>query len=156
MSDIAESKSRTANGRFAKGNPGGPGRPRKVVKATADALDERAAAAAPGLFDVALQEAREGNLTALKMLLDRIWPVGRSRPLEIGAPQINHALDLLPAMAAVTNAMFEGDATAGEGAAAAKVLKAHLEAIQTISHEERLTALEKEAKQRPTKDWFQG
>jgi hypothetical protein len=139
MSDVPESKSRAADGRFAQGNPGGAGRPRKVVKVAADALDERVAQAAGDLFEVAFDLGKERNITAVKMLLDRVWPVGRSRPLEISAPQINRAPDLLPAMAGVTNAMFAGDATADEGAAAAKVLKAHLEAIQTIDIEERLT-----------------
>jgi hypothetical protein len=147
MSDVPESNSRTADGRFAQGNPGGPGRPRKVVKAAADALDERAAEAAPELFDKALERVREGSDTALRMLLDRIWPAGRSRPMEIGAPQINHLRDLLAAMAGVTNAMFAGDATAQEGAAAAKVLRAHLEAIQTIDIDERLRELEEETRE---------
>ncbi len=89
-----------------------------------------------------MKQANEGNLMAVKMLFDRVWPVGRSRPLEIAVPQINGTRDLLPAMAGVTNAMFGGDATADEGAAAARVLKAHLEAIRTIDHEERLTELE--------------
>ena len=142
MSEESQSANRTAEGRFAAGNPGGPGRPRKVVKAAADALDERVARAADELFDVTLKEANGGNLMAVKMLFDRVWPVGRSRSLEIAVPQINGTRDLLPAMAGVTNAMFGGDATADEGAAAARVLKAHLEAIRTIDHEERLTELE--------------
>ncbi len=144
MSDITEVFPRTPDGRFAAGNPGGPGRPRKIVNAAADALDERVSRSADELFDVALGLARDGNGTMLKMLLDRIWPVGRSRPLEIGAPEIRKPHDLLTAMASITNAMFGDGATAQESAAAAKVLKAHLEAIQTIDHEERLTDLEKE------------
>jgi hypothetical protein len=142
MSKKSQSASRTVEGQFAAGNPGGPGRPRKVVKAAADALDERVARVADELLDVTLQQANGGNLMAVKMLLDRVWPVGRSRPLEIAVPQINGARDLLPAMAGITNAMFGGDATAAEGVAAAKVLKAHLEAIRTIDHEDRLTVLE--------------
>ena len=51
-----------------------------------------------------LLNPRGGNLAALKMLLDRIWPVGRSRPLEIGAPEIKQPRDLLTVMEAVTNA----------------------------------------------------
>ena len=73
-------------------------------------------------------------------------PSVRNEPLEIGAPEIARPHDLLTAMALVTNAVFAGDATTQEGAATAKVLKAHLEAIQTIDHEERLTVLEKDLK----------
>jgi hypothetical protein len=145
-SEVPVSAAHSTDGRFTKGNPGGPGRPRKVVKAAADALDERVAAAAGDLFELALRQADEGNTAALKMLLDRVWPVGRGRPLEIGAPEIKHPRDLLTAMNGVTNAVFSGDATAEEGGVAAKVLQAHLVAIQTFDHEERLTELENETR----------
>jgi len=140
---VPESNSRTADGRFAKGNPGGPGRPRRVVKAAADALDGRAAEAAPELFDAALEQARGGNLAALKMLLDRIWPVGRSRPLEIGAPEIKQPRDLLTAMEGITNATFSGDATAQEARAVAKVLQAHFQAIVDVDLEARIAQIKK-------------
>ena len=87
---------------------------------------------------MALELARERNVSALKMLLDRVWPIGRSRPLEIGAPPIKHPRDLLTAMAGVTDAMFNGDATAAESEAAAKVIKAHFNAIGDIELERRL------------------
>ena len=145
MSDLPESKSRTADGRFIEGCPGGPGRPRKAVRVAADALDERLAQAAGDLYDVALGLAREGNETALRMLLDRVWPVRRHRPLEIEVPEIRKTHDLLPVMAGVTNAMFAGEATSQESAAAARVLKAHFNAFETINLEDRIVDLEKKA-----------
>jgi hypothetical protein len=151
MSEVPESNSRAADGRFAQGNPGGPGRPRKVVKAAADALDQRAAEAASDLFDVALELAKERNVAAVKMLLDRVWPANRSRPLEIDAPEIKHPRDLLTVMAGITNATFAGDATAQEGRDAAKVLQAHLQAIVDIDLEARITQLEKLRQERPGK-----
>jgi hypothetical protein len=116
MSDVPESNSRTADGRFAEGNPGGPGRPRKAVKVAAAALDQRAAEAAPQLFDVAFEQARAGSFAAVKYLLDRVWPVGQGRPLEIAAPEIKDPRDLLPAAAALSNTVLAGEASAQEGA----------------------------------------
>jgi hypothetical protein len=146
VSEESQSPSRDLDGRFAKGHPGGPGRPRKAVKVAADALDERVAQAAGDLIDVVLKRAGEGNLAAAKMLLDRVWPAGRSRPLEISAPEINHPRDLLTAMAGVTNAVLAGDATAEEGVATAKVLKEHLHAIADIDLEARITEYEEEGR----------
>ena len=151
MSDVPQSDSRTTDGRFIKGHPGGPGRPRKAVKAAGDALDQRAAEAAGELFEVALQLAKERNVAALKLVLDRVWPANRNRPLEIGTPEIKQPRDLLTAMEGVTNATFAGDATAQEGWAAAKVLKAHFDAIVDI---DLMAAVEKlqeaeESEQRP-------
>jgi hypothetical protein len=142
MSDVPQSDSRTADGRFAQGNPGGPGRPRKVIKAAADALDQRAAQAAGDVFELTLSLAKERNLAAVKMLLDRVWPVGRNRLLEIALPEIRATKDLLPAGAAVTNTVFAGEATAREGADLARVLKAHMDAIDLIDIERRITELE--------------
>src|SRR5881275_3421214 len=85
---------RQTDGRFSKGNPGGPGRPR--LRERAAALDLRAAEAATDLIDVALEQAKGGNLKAIEMLLDRIWPVRRGRPVEIEAPPIRATADLLP------------------------------------------------------------
>src|SRR4051812_21003265 len=85
-------------GVFGKGNPGGPGRPR--LRERAAALDLRAAEAGAELIDVALKEAKGGNLKAVEMLLDRIWPVRRGRPVEIEAPPIRSTADLLPVGAA--------------------------------------------------------
>src|SRR3954464_8407398 len=82
MSDPSDDFRQT-DGRFGKGNPGGPGRPRTIDRAAA--LDLRAAEAAPDLIDVALEQAKGGNLKAIEMLLDRIWPVRRGRPVEIEA-----------------------------------------------------------------------
>jgi hypothetical protein len=90
------------------------------VRAAADALDERLAGAAGDLYDVTLGLARDGNETALRMLLDRVWPVRRHRPLEMAAPAIPRTHDLLPAMASVANAMFAGETTPEEGAAPAR------------------------------------
>jgi hypothetical protein len=155
MSDIPESNSRTAGRQFAKGNPGGPGRPRKVVKAAANALDERAAQAAPELFDLAFEQARGGSTAAVKMLLEHVWLVGRDRPLKIAVPEINGTRDLLPAGAALTNAVFAGEATAEQGSAAARVLKAHMQAIELVDIEQQLRKLEEaaEEKEKAGKRW---
>src|SRR5436309_13724492 len=95
---------RQTDGRFSKGNPGGPGRPR--LRERAAALDLVAAEAGPELIDVALKEAKGGNLQAVEMLLDRIWPVRRGRPVEIEAPSIRASADLLPVGAALSDAVL--------------------------------------------------
>jgi hypothetical protein len=118
------------------------------MKAAADALDQRAAQAAGDLFEVTLSLARERNVAAVKMLLDRIWPVGRNRLLEIALPEIRGIKDLVPAGAAVTNTVFAGEATAREGADLARVLKAHVDAIELVDLEARFTQLQQIIKER--------
>src|SRR5258707_10447608 len=130
MSEESQSDGRAADGRFVKGHPGGPGRPRKIVAAAANALDARGAAKAGDLFEIAFRQADEGNTTALKMLLDRVWPVGRGRPLGIAMPEAPTVIDMLAASTAVANAVLAGEASVQEGTAIAELLKAHEEVVE--------------------------
>jgi hypothetical protein len=133
---------RQADGRFGKGNPGGPGRPR--LRDRAAALDLRAAEAGADLVDVALEQAKGGNLKAVEMLLDRIWPVRRGRPVEIEAPPVRATRDLVTAGAAVTDAVLSGDVSPEEGSDAARVLVAQQRMIRTVELERRIRAIEEE------------
>ncbi|MFI5029701.1 MAG: hypothetical protein ACHQPH_03265 [Reyranellales bacterium] len=142
MSDDSFADFREADGRFAKGNRGGPGRPRARDRIAA--LDERVAEAGLDLIEAALKEAKGGNVKAMEMLLDRIWPARRGRPVEIDAPEIRSIPDLVPASAAVTNAVLNGDVTPDEGRAAARVLDRHGSMIELVDLERRLSKLEAE------------
>src|SRR5690348_12553956 len=143
MSDDSFTDFRQADGRFAKGNPGGPGRPRARERIAA--LDQRVAEAGDDLIDAALKVAKDGNVRAIEMLLDRIWPAQRGRPVEIEAAEIRAVSDVVPATAAVTNAVLNGDVTPREGAAAARVIETHGKMIELVDLERRMTALEQES-----------
>jgi hypothetical protein len=142
MSDDSIADLRAADGRFAKGNRGGPGRPRNRERIAT--LDHLVAEAGAELIEAALKEAKAGNVKAIEMLLSRIWPARRGRPIEIEAPEIRSVPDLVPASAAVTNAVFKGDLTPREGAAMARVLEGHGDMIELVDLERRMTELEKE------------
>lgn len=140
MSDQSDNF-RQADGRFAKGNPGGPGRPRGRDPVTE--LDLLAAEAGPTLIELALEAAKGGNLKVMEMLFDRIWPVRRGRPVQIDA-EVHGFPDLVPAGAAVTHAVFNGEMTPEEGVATGRVLVAHEKMLKTVELEQRLRVLEEE------------
>jgi hypothetical protein len=142
MSDDSFADFRRSDGRFAKGNRGGPGRPRARDRIVA--LDERVAEAGDDLIEAALKVAKDGNVRAIEMLLDRIWPARRGRPVEIEAPEIRAVSDVVPATAAITNAVLKGDVTPREGAAAARAIETHGKMIELVDLERRMTALEAE------------
>jgi hypothetical protein len=140
MSNDSSFDGREANGRFAKGNPGGPGRPRAAERIRE--LDRLVAEAGPELVEALLASAKAGNLKAMEMLLNRVWPVRRGRPVAIEAPEFRKTADLLPAGVAVTEAVLSGELTPQEGRAAARVLEAHAHVVRTVDLEQRMTALE--------------
>jgi hypothetical protein len=147
MSDLRQIKAapattaRAARGRFAKGNAGGPGRPRSV-SAGAVLLDRLGVEVAPELLGVAVEQGSAGNLKAVDMVLSRVWPLHRGRPLEIHAPSIQAVADVLTAQAAVTDAVLRGEVTALDGARIASVLEVQRRMIETIDHERRIRELE--------------
>jgi hypothetical protein len=136
-----ESDFRLPNGRFARGNPGGPGRPRADQVSE---LDRQVAEAGPELVDVLLTAAKGGNLKAVELLLDRVWPARRGRPVQIDAPEIRSTADLKPASEALTTAVLSGELTPQEGSNAARVLVAHGDMLELVDLEQRMTALEEQ------------
>jgi hypothetical protein len=64
MSEESFSSIRQSNGRFAKGNPGGPGRPRNPLGIIAGALDRLGVDVAEELMAMTIEKARKGNLEA--------------------------------------------------------------------------------------------
>jgi hypothetical protein len=69
MSDSAAV--RHSNGRFVKGHPGDPGRPRNPVSSAAQDLDRAGVEVAQELLRVIVERARTGNLKAAEMVLQR-------------------------------------------------------------------------------------
>jgi hypothetical protein len=136
MSDISQPKppGPAAKGRFVPGNPGGPGRPKGAVSAAAAALDQAAVEAHLELMGVVLEQARSGNLEATKMLWARIWPVRRGRPIAFEAPPIGHIDDVLPAKAAVTEAVLTGQVTGHEAQPILKAIDAQRDQISDDAH----------------------
>src|SRR5690348_6686331 len=98
MSDESSSD-RQPNGRFAKGNSGGPGRPRLIDRGRE--FDQLVIDAAVDLIGSLLTAAKAGDTRAADLLLKRVWPARRSRGVQVDAPEIRKTADLLHVGAAV-------------------------------------------------------
>jgi hypothetical protein len=66
---MSESEVRDANGRFVKGHPGGPGRPRHPISAAISDLDRLGIEVAQRLIGVVAEQGLQGNLKAAEMVL---------------------------------------------------------------------------------------
>jgi hypothetical protein len=131
---MSDSSQRHANGRFAAGNPGGPGRPRGAIAVAAAALDQAAVDVHEELIRVVLEQARAGNLEATKILLSRIWPARRGRPTAFDARPIGNIDDVLPAKAAVTAAILAGQITGHEAQPILKAIDSQRDQIRGDRH----------------------
>jgi hypothetical protein len=89
-----------------------------------------------------VENAKGGDLRAAEVLLRRLWPERKGRPVEVALPPVASAADLVPALAAVVAAMGSGELTPEEAQAVAGVLEAQRKAIETAELEARVAALE--------------
>jgi hypothetical protein len=86
--------------------------------------------------------ARAGDLRAAEVLLRRLWPERKGRPVEVALPPVASAADLVPALAEVVSAMGRGELTPEEAQAICAVLESQRRAIETAELEARVAALE--------------
>ena len=133
---------------FAKGHPGGPGRPDGSRNAATLALDAIADGAAPLVVGKLVEAAQSGDMRAMELLLSRVWPIRKGRPVSFDLPAIKTAADLVAALGTVAEAMAAGELTPDEAGAVSAVLESKRRAIETVELEARILALEQEQK------WF--
>lgn len=129
---------------FEPGNPGGPGRPQGSRNKATLALDKLADGDAEAILKKQLEIAKEGDQRAAEMILSRVWPARKSRPVTLKLPAIQSAADVVAAVGAVADAVGCGEISPDEGAAVASILEAKRRAIETVDLEARVKNLEQE------------
>ena len=88
--------------------------------------------------------AEGGDMRAAELVLSRIWPARKGRPITLALPSIKNAADIVFALGAVADAVAAGDVTPDEGSAVANVLETKRRSIETADLERRIEALETE------------
>jgi hypothetical protein len=123
------------------GNPQGP-KPGQRHPAFA-ALDAMGQENAEALVRKAVELALEnGDIRAIEILLRRVWPERKGRPLQFKLPAMETASDLVKAAAAISNAMSFGIITPDEAAIASTVVEIHRKTLETHEFAARLAAVE--------------
>jgi hypothetical protein len=140
--ETAAAGRRARGGRFAAGNPGGPGRPKGARHAALAALDAIGTEAAEDVLRAVVGAARDGDLRAAEVLLRRLWPERKGRPVEVALPEVASAADVVRAHAAVVAATARGEVTPEEAQTICAVLEVQRKAIETAELEARVAALE--------------
>lgn len=147
MSEKTETTEKIQTHLFQKGQSGNPtGRPKgarhKYIMAVQALLDGQAEA----LTQKAIKLAIDGDLTALRLCLERIVPPRKDTPISISLPKIETSADTVKALDAIKEAVSEGELTPTEGKLMAEIVEINRKAIETVQLEERIAKLEKESK----------
>ncbi len=126
-------------GRFTSGNPGRPrGARHKATVAALALLDGEA----DRLTRKAVEVALGGDVTALRLCLERIAPPRKDAPVTFDLPSMQSAGDAAKAAGAVLEAVAEGDLTPTEGAHVMGLVGAYRRTLEATELEARLAALE--------------
>jgi len=126
---------------FQKGRSGNPAGRRlgSLNKATL-AAQALLAGEAEALTRKAVEAALAGDVTAMRLCLERILP--RERAVEFALPPIKSAADIAQAMGAVAAALAGGLITPAEAQAIARVFTTFVQTIETSDFDQRLQSLE--------------
>ena len=129
--------------RFTKGQSGNPnGRPAGSRNATTLALEKLLDGEATAITRTAIDKALSGDPIALRLVMERVAPVRRGRPVNFELPAIDKAADLAKALGGILQATASGALTPEEAATIASVLETKRRAIETGDPEQRLEQLE--------------
>ena len=128
---------------FQPGNRYGRGRPAGSRNKTTIAMQDLLDGEGEAITLKAIELAKAGNETALRLCLDRLIAPRRERPVRLSLPNITTAEGVSGAVAAVLDAVALGDVTIGEGVQLANLLEVRRKAMETQEFERRLTEVEK-------------
>jgi hypothetical protein len=134
---------------FQSGNPGRPpGSKNKVTRA----LEQLAERQAEQVFQKVIEQALAGDVPSQKIVLDRVYPPPKARPINVPIPPINGREDALSAIAAIFSALGQGQLTPDETTALSLVVGRFIQIIDLQDHERRIAALEQARGKRDAKD----
>jgi hypothetical protein len=105
-------------------------------------VEQLAEGQAEALIQKALQLALEGDPTCLRMMLDRVSPLRKGRPIDVDMPPVKSSQDLFAAIAAIWTAIGEGRLTPDEASALSIVVDRSIQAIELHDITNRIAALE--------------
>jgi hypothetical protein len=86
--------------------------------------------------------AKAGDMTAARLIIERILPAPRTRRIALDLPPVKTASDIHDAKGRVIAAMSAGDISADEAMALSSVLDGHRKSIETVELEARIATLE--------------
>jgi hypothetical protein len=129
---------------FKPGQSGNPdGRPKGARNRATVAAERLLDGEAEALGRKAVQLALAGDVSALRLCLDRIVPPRKDRRVCFELPVMTESKDAVTASAAIVAAVSAGEVTPMEASELGKLIESYARTLQAVEFEERLSKLEK-------------
>src|SRR5687767_4198896 len=152
MSDLPESScekqddapKRGPNGRFLRGQTGNPGgRPKGRRNHVHQAIDRLLADHAEDVIERIIRAAKQGDVGAMRLVIDRLTPPRRARPLQLeGFPLLHTLDDCDAAMSLILKATAEDRIDLDQGKALSDMVAEKRKCLEAVQLEARVAALE--------------
>jgi hypothetical protein len=90
----------------------------------------------------AIEMAKGGHMAAIRLVVDRLAPAGKERPIDFELPALNTPADAVTASAAIAAAVSAGDLTPLEATRLSSVVQTYVQALELFDIEKRVTKIE--------------
>jgi hypothetical protein len=122
--------------------PGNRGRPPGSTNKITRLVEQLAEGQAEQLVQKTIELAQAGDVTCLRMLLDRLWPQRRGQPVKLDTRPLKTSDDVLGAIITLWNAIAEGHLTPDEAVALSSVAERSMAVINQQEERKRIEMLE--------------
>src|SRR5262245_17738907 len=132
---------------FKPGQSGNPdGRPKGARNRATVAAERLLDGEADALTRKAIELAKDGDTTALRLCIERILPTRKDRPIAFDMPRIETVADSVKAAAAIASAVADGELTPMEATELSKVVDGYTRAVEATDLAARVLRLEQAQK----------
>ncbi len=143
-----ESSLNLQGGRFQKGRSGNPkGKPKGARNRTTLIAQTLLEGQAEALVRKVVQLALDGDLTCLRICLERLVPPKKDAPIEIDLPDISAVADI-PKLFGVLTAKLREGITPSEARTVIDLAEGVRKSLEVVELEQRISSLEEKAKSR--------
>jgi hypothetical protein len=140
-----EKARRNHDGLWKPGQSGNPaGKPKGTRHRATILAEELIDGSGELLVKKCVEMALGGDAAAMRLVMERLCPPRRERPVSLDMPSIKSASDLISAAAALTDAVAGGDITPGEAASLSTLVANTAKAVETFELADRLARLEEQ------------
>ena len=145
IAKTTEKQTRKTKG-FQPGQSGNPsGRPQGSRNKATLIAEQLIDGQAEELVKMCITMAKNGDTTAMKIMMDRLIPPRRERSIQLALPDVKTPKDVLNVIGTVIKSIGDGKLDADQAKTLAGILEVQRKSIETVEIEQRITALEKAA-----------
>ena len=132
-------------GQFRKGQSGNPaGKPRGTRNRVTVMSQQLMNDDVDAIVRAVTEAAKGGDMTAAKIVLDRLAPIRKGSLVPFSLPEIRSAAGALEASNAVLSACANGEITPQEAADINNLIAGHVKLIEVVELEKRIEQLEQQ------------